>query len=874
MSFWVGPNANENEFIDEAVLTPGGLVPDKLRADESFNLPFPIVLKSTAEIVEILLSDTTLRKSLEAYRVACEKAFENTGTGKTSTSFVVPWTAAYRISLRGEVTFPPILDEIGLRYLYKATIRDATNNAFGQLISTTGEVSGNINLYCALLEAGLPIPDPAYEGLDCGGSVETGTILAYGIPSEPFDIVATNTSTTEITLLWDPPFSTDTNREGAVTFPFMDIYSTNYISVSSKRYPNFITHIKNGVLSPNETVIIEYLNPGHIYEFTTKGKNRINPEFGSESLPGIGFTDPPARPDWLNYTDMNNLENLPSMRTPYLEEGAFTLNGSDYILNILNKNNLVGSNNIIRTVNSGFRRNNEHEGNITSDIGILTAHDYAYDIHVNTTMTGYGNIAKDNLYTDTIYPFSLVIENDKDYFFDNQNVANQGFWKAYETAIEIDGTYNNASEIISFLEIDHLVNGTLHSTGVLTYAIDNININATLSNVQINNIANDTINVEYISGVPAYVNDTVFNIQFNTLDSANYFLRHDKKHADAYLVDSFLNNISDLLEITQPLFNNNTHNYYYTISEAFGYLTSNNTVGNGTQLFGNNNSELIQFNDFNIKINSDNAFSENVSLVVRPYNLYGVGQDVISGIIDPTTGIKQGAVRLDTRSQYTKLLTSNATSIYGLHTKSGLGIYPCIQNDLCDPYDHNTDLFLDVNNSDMQLVNGTFSTPSFGDGYKDYSKYYWANSSISISDYSLINSSILYVTYKYTERINLAKGCSIRFINSYGFTEQLPEDITMNIKLAIDGESCTGWLDANKIVGPNGARNFEKDGTPCLDFDSNATIKHCYLPIGATGDLYVRLGFDINSTNRIQAMKVNNVIVNQSFILDLNDYTN
>jgi hypothetical protein len=867
MSFWVGPEANTNDFIDAAVLTPGGLVPDKLRADESFNLPFPVILKPAGEIIDILLADTSLRKSLDAYIAACELAFNNTGTGKTSTSFVVPWTASYRISLQGEVTPAPILDEIGLRYLYKATIRDGSN-IFGSLISTVGEVGTNIDLYCALLLAGLPVPDPAYEGLDCGGGGGTDTPLTYGIPSEPLNIYGTNTSTNEITLNWDRPFTTDTNRDGSVNFPFMDIYNTSFESVSSLRYPSFITHVGTGVLSPNETVIVEDLQPGHTYQFITQGKNKINPTFGPDSLPNTSYTDPPPRPDWLNFNDCGTINDLITLQSPYLADGAYTLDGSEYIFNIINEKNLLEGNGLVTSVLSDHRRNNELEGFITNETGVLTAYDHSLNVSISKELYGFGTSSVDGIYTSGSYPLSLLIGDDLDYYVTN-TVVNQGFWKSYQVAVQVDRSFGGASDNISILEIDHVVNNTIHSTGNITYVVDNLNIEPVITQSQINNISNTTNNFEFISGIPTYLNGTTFNIQFNINNTHNYFIRHDKKHADIYLVDNYLNNITNLLEIKQPFFVNGTHKYYYA-NNSFAYITSNNTVGNGTVLLPNNVSETIQFNDFSLKLNSINTFTENLSLVVKPYNIYAVGNHTISGIIDPITGLHGGPMRFDTRSITTKNLLQNVSSIYGLHTRSGIGQYPCIENNTSIVYDHDLDLTLDVNNTEMQLVNGTFSTPAFGDGYKDYSQNYWSNNSIITSDYSQINSSTLYVTYKYSNRIILAKGCSLRFIDSENFDTQLPNDISLNIKLMENGQSCTGWLDANKIVGPNGARNFEKDGTPCLDFDSNETIKHCFLPIGSTGDLFIRMGFNTNSTKRIQSIKVNNLLVNQTFTTDIN----
>lgn len=868
MSFWVGAAANENEFIDQAVLVPGGFVPDKLRDDKSFNVPFPVILKPTAEIISILISDTQLRNSLSAYRTACELAFNNTGTGKTSTSFVVPWTAAYRISLRGDVTPTPIIDEIGLRYLYKATIRDAFSNAFGGLLSVAGEVSNNLSLYCSYIEAGLPIPDAAYAGIDCGGSTGGSTIFAYGVPAEPANIVGVNTSTTEVTLNWDASYSTDTNREGNVKFPFIDFYSTSFTSISSLRYPEYLDHIGSGVLSPNETVIVDDLQPGHMYEFIVKAKNKINPRFGPPSEPGYSFTDPPETPEWLNEDDCSIIENLTAMQTPYLVDGAYSLNGSVYILNILNEVNLVGVNSLVRTSTSEHRRSNEVSGATDLETGIITAYDNVLDISINATFAGFGHPSISGVYTAGSYPLSLIVENDRDYYIDNPSEVNQGFWRSYQTSIEVDRSASGASEIISFLEIRHVVNGTTYSTCEVSYAVDDINIEPVLSNVEITTISNVSNSFIFISGIPTYTSGTELSVQFNINNSANYFIRHDKKHADVYLVDSYMNNISDLLEVTHDLFNNSSHNYYYTISNELGYATSTLLVGNGSKLLPNNLSELIQFNDFTIKVNSTNAFSENVSLVVRPYNLYGVGNHTLGGVIDTDTGLSLGSFRFDTRGLDTLNLISNVSGRTGLHTLSGIGEYPCIENNSSELYDHTVDLLLDVNNSDMQLVNGTFSTLGFGDGYKDYSQYYWSNSSIITSDYSQILDSKLYVTFKYANIINLAKGCTLQLLGTNDFDTLLPEDMSLNIKLAIDGEACTGWLDANKIIGPNGARNFERDGTPCLDFDSNESLKHCYLPIGSTGDLYVRMGFNLNSTKRIRAIEVYNVVVNQSFILD------
>ena len=54
--------------------------------------------------------------------------------------------------------------------------------------------------------------------------------------------------------------------------------------------------------------------------------------------------------------------------------------------------------------------------------------------------------------------------------------------------------------------------------------------------------------------------------------------------------------------------------------------------------------------------------------------------------------------------------------------------------------------------------------------------------------------------------------------------------------------------------------NKNINNTPCLSYNnytSTITKKYCYLPIGSTGDLYVRLGINSNVDLSLSYIKVN-----------------
>jgi hypothetical protein len=871
MAFWVGPAAADVGFVDDEILQPSGLVPDKLRADESFNIPFNVVLRSTGELAELLVNDDYLRNYLAEYRSAALNASNNESSGKIALGYRIPWTASYKITLRGDVSEPPFLDGIMLQFLYKRTVFNKSLNAMGGLMEAMGDVEDNISLYCQYLLDGRIIPDPVYLGINCGG-IPLGGPLTYGVPSEPLNVFGNNTSITSIKLNWTTPLTTDLNKESPVIFPFIDYYFYNYISVNSSRYPTFLADSAVNQIASNNTQLVQLLKPGTTYEFTVAAKNTINLEVSEQSEIGYGFTDPPITPPYVNGTDSNNLDNLAILRIPYLSQGGYTLNGSYQVDNLLNEKNLLDG----TPVSTGLtipKRNNLVPGDISNYTGKISVFDHTFNANVSSNVGGYG-YTNEGRFTSPYYPITMIVTNDTEYYPDS-DVDSQGFWKSFQVGIEVNRSFGGASEDISQLEMRYEPNGTteIHTTGIITYAVDNLNIEPVLSNVQINKIYDDISNFDYISGVPTYTTNTSFRVQFNINNTHNYFIRYDKKHADITITDQFLNNISDIVEVTQDKFTTSVHNYYYPINQSYGYLTSNVTVGDGTQLLAYEGAELIQFNDFNVTINDVPAFTNNASIKVTPFNIYGVGNSTIAGVINIETGESLGLINIDTKSVVTKTMLSNSSNIIGQHVKSSIGDFPiCIEElpSSSQQYDHTIDLVSDIsNNHELQLSNGSFSSYAFGDGYKDYSSYYWSNSTVNSSDYTVLTTDYLYVTFKYSDRVIESKGLTLKILGE-GFDEKTPSDFKLYLKVDNDntGTQC-GWLDYNKIIRTIGSRRWDKDGRSSLDFDSNGTIKHGYLPLGSTGDLYIRAGIHKDSRKRISGIEVYNIGLLDSFVYDI-----
>lgn len=229
----------------------------------------------------------------------------------------------------------------------------------------------------------------------------------------------------------------------------------------------------------------------------------------------------------------------------------------------------------------------------------------------------------------------------------------------------------------------------------------------------------------------------------------------------------------------------------------------------------------------------DDVYSEGVKLELTLYN--SVGQTLKQ--IVPL--FAEGRIRVDTVS---KDITE--------HVSSGIGEFPQIPGiDFGSPYDHSISL---IEAPELQLLNGKFQCPSA----VDYSVLLPSGS----PDYSTINSSFSYryTTFKFVNQCCLTH-FSIEFHDiegsGWGGGGQLGSDMTLYVRV-IEGGIDTHWLNANSFINL-GDHFSNTDGCPCLLHSSTSHTKNVsFAGACLSGDLYVRVGFDIRHSSDKKFSKI------------------
>ena len=705
---------------------------------------------------------------------------------------------------------------------------------------------------------------------------------SIGVPAAPTSFQTTSTSTTSFGLSWTKPADHDITTGGNQTTPFIKQYKIDFSATSSGRYGGLISDSGNATTSATNssnsatTKTVSSLNPGTTYNLTVKCKNTQNTAGGSGS-DGFGATSSaiapttsnPSAPAWLVSGDCDTINNISSLRSPYSSSGGYLLNGSTSTGSNLIRYANLGT---LRTDSAVVRSNNTVSTTATT-IGTAYAYGGLYSDYndvgntVSQAIGGFGQSAVNG--TDTNGKMSLVISGDED----NYSGSSAGFWKKftlYGLAVNVSSNYTASINKYS-MQLKHDPTGvSAITTTRVDFYIDSLNNSPAASNVMITNTSGT---VEHTSGVASLKSGCAFNIQLNVRYIAHNFLEYNRKHATVIIKTSNGGGttLSGTLTISKKSSDNgyvngasNSH-YYFDTSDTYTTSTTHHNTS-GQELSASSSDRYIQFNDFTISLTSsaNNRFAEDLGISVVPYNLYGTGSTVTEGgATNPSNNASRGTLRVDTNSITTKTYIDDASAIGGLHVRSGTGQYA---STFGATYDHTINIASDGSNTEMQLVNGYFYTPSYSSGYKNYTSFY--THSGSLPDYSGISadSSYRYVTFKYTGRISNASGCRVVFQNSSGFSSATPSDIQLCIKIINSGATSnnTAWLDANSAVSGVGVNSSNKvvNGTTCLStsgtYTSTATTKYCYLENPTTGDLYVRLGIRNNSSKYIKYIRVYN----------------
>lgn len=723
-----------------------------------------------------------------------------------------------------------------------------------------------------------------------------------GIPNAPTSLLASGVSTTSISTSWIKPIDHDNITVGNNTFPIIERYAINYQAISSVRYPTYIgstgTQYTTLTVDPTNSstnLTLTSLNPGTVYSVSVSGKNSINSTGGlnnngyGESIGTTGTTNLPSKPPLLSTSDANALNNVSTLRSPYLSNGGYSLDGQTVTSPIIRFANINDSTEPIRTTTTPNVRNNETAGTISLNTATLYAYggldtDYQTNDIISENIDGFSHASNVGNYNGT--KVRLRINSDGDYYSSPSN----GFYKSFSMYAQglISSAYYPAStnKYVLGLRYQSLDGGSDITTNKVNFYVDNLNTNPTLSGVYITEEIVGVSASTQISGVPTYKNNASFRFQFTISEIANYFLRHDRKHAEAFIETSTNLVLSSTLSIQKisniPSIGNvdgTTHQYF----EAPGNLhqrssTLHNTSG---QILATNPGN-IQLHTFEIPLTSaaNSKFDENFRVQVDPYNLYSAnssGSSATGIYANPLNiSLTQSKLRIDTKSIENNRNESATTTSEGRHVQSGLGTYPdlgiTIAGQCGGDYDHTQSLLGGISGNyaqELQLVNGSYQTPSVGDGYKNYNQSspnnFYFPTSYSFYDYSTISSGVTttrYTTFKYTnlfasgtkERIKLTINGMTGLTVDFTQFNQANHELWLRVVDIGDGSdlelhtSTVGWLNCCNTVGQSGILTGVNN-TFCINGGtSTASQRDCFIKPGTTENavIYVRIGIPNN----------------------------
>lgn len=725
-----------------------------------------------------------------------------------------------------------------------------------------------------------------------------------GVPNAPTSLSVTGTGTTTMDSSWTKPTDHDDNTAGNNTFPIIERYGVDYTASNSVRYPTFIsdsgTQFTNITVDPTNSstsLSITGLNPGTEYTITVAGKNAINSTggpntdgYGAESIGVTGITDLPTKPPLLQTTDANSLNNVSTLRSPYLSNGGYSLDGQTASSPIIRFSNINDTTEPIRTITTPNVRNNETAGITSSNTATLTAYggldtDYQVDDVISENIDGYSFASNVGNFDDV--KIRLRINSDGDYYSN----PSDGFYKSFTMYAQALTTATNypasIDKYVLGLKYESLDGGSTITTNKVNFFIDNLNINPSITGVYITEETVGASASTQISGVPTYKNNASFRFQFTMSEIANYFLRHDRKHAEALIETSGDVAISNTLTIrkigsgvTDGNVDGTTHQYF---EEPANLHQRSSTLHNTTGQVLATNPNNIQLHTFEIPLTSaaNSKFDEDFRIQVTPFNLYSAnssGSLVTGGYADPlNVSLTLSKLRIDTKSVENDRSASATTTSEGRHVQSGLGTYPNLgttQAGQCGgDYDHSQSLLGGISGNyaqELQLVNGSYQGVSGSDGYKNYNQSspnnFYFPTAYTFPDYSSISSGVTtvrYTTFKYSglipsgetrERLRLTINGVTGLTVDFTQFDQANHELWLRVVDIGDGTdleghtSTEGWLDCTNTVGQNGILTGT-NGTRCINGGtSTASQRDCFIRPGTTENavVYVRIGLPQN----------------------------
>ena len=711
-----------------------------------------------------------------------------------------------------------------------------------------------------------------------GRTIKYLTVLNLGTdgigpPAQPTAFSASGASTTQINTSWTKPADHDSTTAGTQSEPLIEEYQVNYVATSSVRYGGNLAHtndVSTGTVSGSNqatSLNITSLNHGTIYTMKVRGKNSVNTNFGNYSSTDTATTSQPSQPGFLNTGDASAIDNLATLKGTY--SSAYSLGGSSVGSNIINFNIINDATQPIRTTSSSNIQTNVTPGDSTSSVGNIYAYGGATASYTSNEASvatpGYGQANINGNYNDSSNIVRIVASDDRDDYSTNPSNNEYGFWRRLDFYAQALNTATNYSPSVNSYSLrlkQSPTGGSTTQTNQIIFYIDDINTATSVNYVAITAEGNSN-SVQRISGVPTYKTNSVFTIQWNQTNIANYFLNSNRRHASTIIKTSGNSSMCSTLYISQT--DIGSSHKYYTAPTTNKYQTSttkHNT--NGTELAPSSTPEEIQFNDFTISLtsSSNNKFDEDFKIHITPYSLYSPnGATNVSNAFVSNIDGSTKKLRIDTNSiNNDRTSAGNSSNSSGQHVRSGAGDYPSINtgaNDAGDTYDHVQDISSHASyTSELQLISGSYKTPTAAgsNGYKDYSGFYFPGG-ISLPDYSGITADANYRfhTLKYTGRISSGTYERVRLnLTQSGLTTDYSQFDVENHKLflRIQGGSSynTGWMNCSNAVGSNGVGGGS-DGTRCISGTTSTTAQRdCYIRAGTDSNavFYVRIGLRNN----------------------------
>lgn len=709
---------------------------------------------------------------------------------------------------------------------------------------------------------------------------------AIGVPVAPTGLSDTAQTETSLSFSWTKPNDHDRDTGPLDTSPVISRYQLDYSAISSVRSGGIYTGSHTGTVYTSQTAdptnsattkTITGLYPGTVYSVDVSARNELNAGYSDPNTDSSSTTDSPSPPALLQLTDANTLNNEAGLIAPYSNSGGYTLDGVSVRDPIINENNGLD----IRTSISPIVRHNHLIGSEDTNITVISAYagltsDYLSNkasVNLNGLLTiNAGPITTSNLKA------TLVYQNDVD------TGANEysGFWKGIQMyaqgnlpATNFTASLNQYSMAISY-ESNEVGGSSEIITNPVSFYVDDIAVPPTVSNLGIKNeLGGVGIGWEYVSGVPSYSVGAEFTIQFEAIELANKFLRNDREHADIVIQSTGGTAYSNTTTINAVTVDGITHSYYTGTGDDTTSVTKHN--GSGAELI--EDSGLIQFNDYTVTLSAaaDNRYTENFVVKVTPTNLYGVGSAVTAGYVN--TGGTALNLRLDTNS-IANLSAISGTANKGIQVRSGESQFPTLgtaQDHAGDTYDHTTSLLDSFYDTEMQLINGVYQSPSVG-GYSNYSTGYYFSGSPTMPNYSSISpdGNWRYTTFKLSGAdAGIAPGTTrerlrVTINNMTGLTINTTTPGLANHRFQIrvvdigdgtdlDNHTTTiGWMNAAETVSGIGILNGPND-TYCLSQSTSTNSQRdIFIRPGTTtnAEIYIRIGIQNNLSASFSCISV------------------